>query len=191
MVCIFLKIPIVQKSKHSWFLQKEVTLIFKHAKNLWIGAMAIVHARFMYYFFHCNKLSRFWFLQLGHKYQVRFATNSRSGGPQTARKPLVEMIASWVCNDSAAGKKGRWWNLAINLWQTECKPIFSGSHSDIGVIIHRQKALDEPSSVLQLSNLSMSKITSSPRFRNLCTTPLYKVLYKVSNIAKGTTLLPK
>ena len=49
----------------------------------------------------------------------------------------------------------------------------------LGVIIHRQKALDEPSSVLQLSNLSMSKITSSPRFRNLCTTPLCKVLYKV------------
>ena len=108
---------------------------------------------------HCNKLSRFWFWQLGHRYQVRFSTNIMSGGSQTERKPLAEMIVliNWFAMIVLLVKRG-----GGEIWQSiSGKPNVQTNFfwKPLGVIIHRQKALDEPSSVLQLSNLSMSKIT--------------------------------
>ena len=108
---------------------------------------------------HCNKLSRFWFWQLGHRYQVRFSTNIMSGGSQTERKPLAEMIVliNWFAMIVLLVKRG-----GGEIWQSiSGKPNVQTNFfwKPLGVIIHHRKALYEPSSVLQLANLSMSKIT--------------------------------
>ena len=91
-----------------------------------------------------------------------------SGGSQTERKPLAEMIVliNWFAMIVLLVKRG-----GGEIWQSiSGKPNVQTNFfwKPLVVIIHRQKSLDEPSS-LQLSNLSMSKITSSPRFRNLWT----------------------
>ena len=82
-----------------------------------------------------------------------------SGGSQTERKPLAEMIVliNWFAMIVLLVKRG-----GGEIWQSiSGKPNVQTNFfwKPLGVIIHRQKALDEPSSVLQLSNLSMSKIT--------------------------------
>ena len=81
-----------------------------------------------------------------------------SGGSQTERKPLAEMIVliNWFAMIVLLVKRG-----GGEIWQSiSGKPNVQTNFfwKPLGVIIHRQKALDEPSSVLQLANLSMSKM---------------------------------
>ena len=169
MVCIFLKNPNYITEQAFLIFAERSCLNFLTCKKLvnWGNGH---NSRYFFYIsiVHCNKLSRFWFSQLSHKYKVRFATNIRSqitdcaltaGGDDSLNK--------LVCNDTAAGKNGRWRrNLATNLWQNEWKPIFSGSHSEWSFIVTWDEwskwsfivTWDEPSSVLQLSNLFTSKI---------------------------------
>ena len=152
MVCIYsylynrANIPDFCRKKLPWFLnmQKACEL------GQWPQFTLLIYITIV----HCNKLSRFWFSQLSHKYQVRFATNIRSCGSQTARKPLAEMIAliNWSAMALLLVKRG-----GGEIWQSiSGKPIANQFFLEATRSDHSssKSTRDEPSSVLQLSNLS-------------------------------------
>ena len=152
MVCIFLKNPNYITEQAFLIFAERSCLNFLTCKKLvnWGNGH---NSRYFFYIsiVHCNKLSRFWFSQLSHKYQVRFATNIRSCGSQTARKPLAEMIAliNWSAMALLLVKRG-----GGEIWQSiSGKPNVQTNFFWKPVIIHRQKSLDEPPSLLSTTTI--------------------------------------